>query len=110
MLPVAPPALVKKTIQITSQPPGARIEVSGDYAGDAPYAIEVSCDPEGRFVEDTRIRALPNEGGKTLNKIFFGYGYANTNPYLKSSKIPSRVFFDMRLGPANPEINVNVNE
>ena len=107
--PLAPPLPLTKTIQILSEPPGARIEVNDDYIGEAPCSAQVRCDSEGRFFETTRIRALPVGYGYTQGKYFSGYGQMN-NPYLHSDPVPSRIFFDMRLGPVSPDINVNVNQ
>lgn len=101
-------APAKKTIQIISEPPGARIEVNDDYVGDAPRSIEFPCDPEGRFIERTRIVALPVGFGYTQRKLFLGYPYTISS--LKGDKIPSRILFDMRLRPVSTDINVNVNE
>ncbi len=104
----APLAPSKKTIQIISEPPGARIEVNDDYIGDAPRSIEFPCDPEGRFVEPTLIVALPVGSGYTQSKLFMGHKYTISSP--RGEKIPSRIFFDMRLRPASTDINVHVNE
>src|SRR5438552_14055673 len=63
----ARPALTK-TIQILSEPPGARIEVNDDYIGEAPCSAQVRCNSEGRFFETTHIRALPAGNGYTQSK------------------------------------------
>jgi len=103
-----PHARTAQSVQIISSPPGARIEVNGNYVGDAPCTLQIPSFAEGRFREHTTIRAIPIRGGDyTQSKIFFGYA-AFDNPYLISYRIPERIFFDMRLGPANPEIDVNV--
>jgi len=97
-----------QSVQIISSPPGARIEVNGNYVGDAPGTIEIPSFGDGRFRERTIIRAIPTrDGDYTQTKVFFGYA-AFDNPYLVSDRIPQRIFFDMRLRPANPEIDVNV--
>jgi hypothetical protein len=107
--PPRPPIAATKTIQVMSEPPEARIEVNGDYVGDAPCSIEVPSFADGRFRERTVIRAIPTRGGDyTQTKIFEGYAAFN-NPYMVSDKIPNRIFFNMNLGPANPEIDVNVH-
>jgi hypothetical protein len=104
--PVAQTAPTKRIIQIVSEPPGARIEVNDDYIGDAPCAIEVPSDSEGRFVKQMRIVAVPVAVGYSQSKIF---RFTN-DPIYKSDKIPSLIFFDMRLGSVWPNINVNVNQ
>ena len=106
---IPPSSPTTKNIQILSEPPGARIEVNDDYIGDAPCTVQVRCDPAGRFYPNTRIRALPVGYGYVQSKFFTGYGEMG-NRYLESDSIPSRIFFDMRLGPVSPDINVNVNQ
>jgi hypothetical protein len=100
---------ITKTIQIISQPPGARIQVNDDYIGDAPCVIQVASDSSGRFWERTKIEAIPRAYGYTQMKLFIGYGQPD-NPYAHSDKIPARIFFDTNLGPVSPEVNVNVNQ
>jgi len=105
-----PPAAATRAIQIISEPPGARIEMNGDYIGDTPCSVEVPSFADGRFRERTVIRAIPTRGGDyTQTKFFHGYAAFN-NPYLVSDRIPQRIFFNMSLGPANPEIDVNVHD
>lgn len=107
----APPPATTTKIQIISEPPGARIEVNESYVGDAPCTVEVAHDFEGRFAERTTIRALPRDSGFTQTKFFVGFsGAGANNPYLHSDPIPARIFFDMRLEPVSPQIDVNVNQ
>ena len=97
-----PPPKVTKTIQIISQPPGARVEVNDDYVGDAPCTVQVTSDRNGNFAQTTIIRALPTGFGYVQNKFFL------VPPY--NQKIPSRILFDTGLGPVAPQIDVNVNQ
>ncbi len=94
-----------KQVQILSEPPGARIEINGDYVGDAPLTVTIPTF-RGRFTETTKIRALPTKPGQYTQLKFFNGGYT----MIPNDAVPSRIFFDMRLGPASPEINVNVNQ
>lgn len=98
-----PEAPTTKTILIISEPPGARIEVNDEYVGDTPCTVQVRCNAEGRFWQYTHIRALPVDYGYTQSKRFAG---SLVNPY----PVPSRIFFNMRLGPVRPDINININE
>ena len=51
--------------------------------------------PDGRFLENTTIRALPTQPGDYVQaKLFFGGYFGNT----LNDRIPSRIFFDMHLG------------
>jgi hypothetical protein len=89
--------------------------IRDNYIGDAQIMTTFQCETDGRFVENTRIRALPTQPGDYVqSKLFFG-GYlthapfaANYIPSTLNDKIPSRIFFDMRLGPVSRDINVNV--
>jgi len=95
-----------KQVEILSEPPGARIEINGDYIGDAPITATIPCD-NGQFTRTTIIRALPTQPGHFVQtKFFTGSGYR----MLRNDQVPSRIFFDMRLGPVSPDINVNVNQ
>jgi PEGA domain len=122
---VAPPAApdvalqiaptTERQVEILSEPPGARIEVNDNYIGDTPITTTFQCDTDSRFIENTRIRALPTQPGHYVqSKLFFG-GYltharfaANYTPSTLNDKIPARIFFDMGLGPVSRDINVNV--
>jgi hypothetical protein len=94
-----------KQVQILSEPPGARIEINGGYVGDAPLVVTIPTH-KGWFTQTTTIRALPTQSGQYVQRKFFNGGYT----MIPNDAVPSRVFFDMRLGPAVPEINVNVNQ
>ena len=108
---VAPPTT--RQVEILSEPPGARIEVNDNYIGDAPITTPFRCEADGRFIENTTIRALPKQPGDYVqSKLFFG-GYSSYAPFgnyfanNRNDTIPARIF-DMRLGPVNRDINVNV--
>ena len=102
-----------RKIEILSEPAGARIEVNDDYVGDTPTTISVPCTPDGRFTENTVIRATPTRPGDYTQTKFFsgGYGYGYRNLYRNlNSSIPKRIFFDMRLGPVPESIDINLTE
>lgn len=93
-----------KDMRVISQPPGARIELNNGYMGETPLSIKVPCSPDGRFLETVIVRALPTvEGHYSQTKVFSG-GYT----MIRNDQVPATVFFDMRLGPSNPSIDVNV--
>jgi PEGA domain-containing protein len=93
-----------KQVQILSEPPGARIEINGGYVGDAPVTVTIPT-LRGWFTQITTIRALPTRPGQYVQSKVFQGGFTT----IPNDAVPSRVFFEMRLGPASPEINVNVN-
>jgi hypothetical protein len=104
-----------RQIEILSEPPSARIEVNDNYIGDAPITTTFQCSFDRRFLETTRIRALPTHPGDYVQSKFFSGGYPTYSAFGGYSaasnlndSIPARIFFDMRLGPVSPDINVNV--
>jgi hypothetical protein len=68
----------------------------------------------GYFTQETVIRALPTEAGDYVQSkhfrftpaISYGSGYGTE---AKGDQIPSRIFFNMHLGPATPTVDVNVS-
>ena len=85
----------KQSVQIVSQPSGARIEVNGRYVGDAPTAVEIEVSPHGRFWKDTIIKAYPKDTGFIQIKAFNG-----ESRWKISDPIPVRISFDTRIDPA----------
>lgn len=85
--------------EILSDPPGARIEVNGDYIGDAPVTTKLRHHPSDKVVMGkVVIRALPRNGDEHLQeKTFQGPQYP-FDPH--RDIVPKRVFFDMRLKPS----------
>jgi hypothetical protein len=93
--------------QIISEPPGARIEVNGNYVGDAPVTVELP--QRGDYIdEDTVVRAVPNGGGDYTQTKRFLTSDPWYHPGFAGDKIPSRIFFNMHLAPATPTIGANV--
>lgn len=91
---------ITKSVEILSEPIGARIEVNGEYMGDAPCKVEVVTNGYGKLIEKFWVTALPTQGGH----------YTQLNWFHKGDKAPARVFFNMRLGRSNPVIDVNIND
>jgi hypothetical protein len=44
-------------VQIVSEPKGAKIEVNGQYVGDAPLTVDIEASNDGRVWRDTIIKA-----------------------------------------------------
>jgi hypothetical protein len=84
-----PPQQATKTIQIICDSPGVRIEVNGDYVGDAPVSITVPTD-RAKFTKVTIIRATPTLQGE----------YVQSKHFDATSEVPSRILFSMGLGHA----------
>jgi hypothetical protein len=81
-------------VQIVSQPTGAKIEINGQYVGDAPLTVDIEASNDGRFWRDTIIKAYPKDTGYTQIKAFNG-----KSRWAISDMVPSRVFFDTRTEP-----------
>ncbi len=84
-------------VEIISNPPGAKIEINNDYVGDAPITRTVN--GNWGMLADTIIRAIPTQPGQFVQTKYL----PGTQPF------PSRIYFDMSLGPVQPNYNVNVN-
>jgi hypothetical protein len=78
-----------KTIQIIADSPGVRIEVNGDYVGDAPVSITVPT-ARAKFTKVTTIRATPTLQGE----------YVQSKHFDATSEVPSRILFSMGSGHA----------
>jgi hypothetical protein len=81
-------------VQIGSQPTGARIEVNGQYVGDAPLSIDIEASNDGRFWRDTIIKAYPKDTGYTRIMAFNGKSH-----WAISDAVPPKLFFDTRTEP-----------
>jgi hypothetical protein len=82
-----PPAT--KTIEVICDSPGVRIEVNGDYVGDAPVSITVPAD-RSKFTKMTTVRATPTLQGE----------YVQSKHFDATSEVPSRILFNMGSGHA----------
>jgi hypothetical protein len=89
-----PPVRPRLKVQILSQPTGARIEVNGQYVGDAPLSIDIEASNDGRFWRDTIIKAYPKDTGYTQIKAFNG-----KSRWPISDMVPPKLFFDTRTEP-----------
>ena len=91
----------KFPIEIISEPPGANIEINEEYQGKTPMTVYIRS-RDGYFYGTWTFRALPTIANQcTQTKIFTGFGYYN-------DAIPRKIFFDMRLCPISPSIDVNM--
>jgi PEGA domain len=81
-------------VQIVSQPVGAKIEINGQYIGDAPLTTDIEASTDGRFWRDTVIKAYPKDTGYTQVQVFNG-----KSRWTISDTVPPRIFFDTRTEP-----------
>lgn len=87
------------TTQFMSSPPGARIEIDGNYIGDAPlsYTWPSGYQNGERFRDQVTIKAYPSGPGQFPQKKFYE-SFSNVLP-----PIPQKVYFDMQSKPAKEE-------
>jgi hypothetical protein len=95
-------APVYKSVQIISEPAGARIEINGNYIGNAPLFTKIRKDDQyERFYSSTVIRAYPK-----------GDGYLQTKNFapgtLEGLDLPDRIFFDTNLHPVYPKLPIEI--
>ena len=90
-----------KEVEIVSEPPGARIEVNGDFVGCAPTTIKLLGESDGQVQMDYTIRAYPpGPEYYPQAKLFM------RRPSGESDRIPKRICFDMRVRqPADPALD-----
>jgi hypothetical protein len=82
-------------VRVEASEPGARIEVNGEYVGNAPIDIKIFGDRDGTFHDFGSyyyvIRALPVATNQYVQTRVFGTGRGFTH----QDHIPDRVYFDM---------------
>jgi len=93
-----PQEFVDETVQVLTDPPGARIQVNDAFVGYSPVTTVVHRlwrgDPSYPMTLDTvKIEALPVAGGQCVQSGFFGQN---------ASKTPSPVSFNMTACSASP--------
>ena len=86
----------RQKVLIVSQPPGAKIEINGQYVGDAPTTVEIETSSDGRFWRDTIVKAYPADTGYTQILAFNGKSH-----WAISDVVPPRISFDTRSAPGS---------
>jgi PEGA domain len=87
-------ARARQDVLIVSEPAGAKIEINGQYVGDAPTTVQIESSSDGRFWRDTIIKAYPKDTGYTQILAFNG-----KSRWAISDLIPPRLVFDTRSEP-----------
>jgi hypothetical protein len=98
-----PPTPPQYNVAVESEPAGAVIEVNGDYRGRTPCVISltgITGVPSGRVpcCHGLTVKAIPTRAGDFVQVKRFPSG----------GDLPKRLYFNMNLGPATPEIDVNI--
>lgn len=95
------------TTKVISDPPGARIELDGDYIGDAPLEIQwEGWSLNGLFYRDHTVKALPIYEGQYVQSKFFRGGLMFRGP---RDPVPKTILFVMSLAtvPRRYEIDID---
>jgi hypothetical protein len=79
------------SVEILSQPPGARIEVNDDYVGITPCTASIPANIMGEFTRDTTIRATSDVEGLRVQTKHFSGGFE----YGENDIVPRRILFEM---------------
>ena len=89
-----PHGTIAYTVPLTASPPGARIDVNGEYVGNAPLTLKLFGDKDGTFHDFGSyyfvIRAFP----LTTNQ-FPQVRYFRTGRFGPEDRIPKEIYFDM---------------
>jgi hypothetical protein len=92
------------TTKVISDPPGARIELDGDYIGDAPLEIRWEGWSANRvFYKDHTLRALPIHEGQYVQSKFFRNGV-----FEPRDQIPKTILFVMNLSEAPKRYEIDI--
>ena len=97
-------------VDIISDPPGAKIEINGNYIGATPCSTTIQGWTASRVIcFDTHVKANPTQPGHyTQHKTY----YRPQRFRRHGMTIPHTIYFNMTLQPGDPEaplININNN-
>lgn len=82
--------------EIISDPPGARIEINGDYIGETPLETRIRNHPGDKVVMGkVTIRALPTKAGHYVQSMILQGPQFMFDPH--RDVVPKKIFFDMSL-------------
>jgi hypothetical protein len=95
--PKPPPSI---STDILSDPPGARIEVNGNYVGDAPVTVTLEQWADGVIKGRQLVRALPKESGHYTQERELRGPEFPFDPH--RDRVPTRMIFDTHLRPLQP--------
>ena len=86
-------------VAVESEPAGAVIEVNGDYRGRTPCVISVVGTWAGTVPwPGLTVKAIPTRPGDSVQ----------INSFTSGGDLPKRLYFNMTLGPAPQEIDVQI--
>ena len=82
-------------VQIISDPPGASIEINGNYVGDAPIIVKIEGFGDQTFIKSTEIIATPCHLEHFVQQRNFNGGHSTRS---LNDKIPEKILFTMDQG------------
>jgi hypothetical protein len=89
-------------VPVEANEPGIKIEVNGQYVGEAPLKLKIWGDPDGTFHDFGSyyyvVRALPANTNQFTQTVAYHTGRA----WGLEDRIPSQIYFDMYKKPAEP--------
>ena len=99
------------SIQIDSEPQGARVEVNHDYIGDTPVVYTLAGNDnrtfDGGWVEDGLIVFVVTPPFRQTNLYTQKKSFRPSGFFEEGDRIPERMFFDLRRPPEGLQIRVN---
>lgn len=94
------------TTKVISDPPGARIELDGDYIGDAPLEIQwEGWSSNGLFHSSHTVTALPIYEGQYVQSKYFRGGLMFNDP---RHPVPKTILFVMTLAPVPTHYEIDI--
>jgi hypothetical protein len=81
------------SVEILSEPAGAKIEINNDYIGTTPCTAQIPANIMGEFTRDTTIQAFSPDNSKRSQVKRFSGGYDHG----ENDLIPKRILFNMAL-------------
>lgn len=96
-----PDGTMAYNVLVEASSPRVRIEVNGEYAGEAPLQLKIFGDSDGTFHDfgeySYEVRAFPSQGATNeyVQTQIFGTG----RMFSSEDKIPGRIYFQMNQPP-----------
>ncbi len=106
---ITSPAVKQFSVEIISEPSGAKVEVNDNYMGETPLTINIEgWESTQTFIRKSVIVAHPvRAGGQTQVKIFSGW-HEPDKTY--GDKIPNKIYFNMNLIRIPEQLDLNIKK
>lgn len=102
-------AVKQFSVEIISEPSGAKVEVNDNYVGVTPLTIDLEGWESTRtFTRRCTIVAHPvRAGGQTQVKVFSGWSHPD---HTYGDKIPNRIYFNMNLIRIPEQLDLHIKK